>query len=106
MTPFDSAAVADLLVSLARADRPTDGLRLWWHSHAREAPFWSVVDEGTIAGLRGAGFVSLVGNQELRFLARYDTASPRLTRWLWVEPPTADCQCRVTSRQYTAASPA
>jgi hypothetical protein len=86
-TRLDGEAVSGLLEAMiARGDDPA-ALRLWWHSHAREATFWSGEDEETIAGFRNDGMVSLVVNHAERSLARFDRYTPRSTTWVWVDRP-------------------
>jgi hypothetical protein len=81
-------AVSDLIVGLIAAGEDPVGLRLWWHSHARESVFWSGDDEETISGFQNDGMISLVSNHSMRLLARLDDYSPRATTFVWVEPPT------------------
>jgi hypothetical protein len=80
-------AVSDLIVRLVTAGEDPEGLRLWWHSHAREAVFWSGDDEETISGFQNEGMISLVSNHSMRLLARLDHYGPRATAFVWVEPP-------------------
>jgi hypothetical protein len=83
-TELDPAALAGLVVELVRAAVDPAGLRLWWHSHARETPFWSGLDEHTIEGFAPVSMVSLVVDHRARHLARLDRFAPRATHWVTV----------------------
>jgi hypothetical protein len=83
-TRLDPAPLAGLVVDLVQRDVDPASLRVWWHSHARETPFWSGLDEHTIAGFEPASMVSLVIDHRGRRLARLDTFAPRRTRLLEV----------------------
>lgn len=86
-TRLDGDAVNRRIEDLVDAGRDPGVLRLWWHSHAREATFWSGEDEETISLFRNDGMLSLVTNHELRMLARFDRYDPRTTEWVWVDRP-------------------
>ena len=81
-TELDPADLAALVARLADDGTDTDGLRVWWHSHAREAPFWSGVDERTIASFAPIAMISIVIDHRLRRLARLDRFAPRGTAWV------------------------
>jgi len=83
-TELDPAALASLVVELVRDGVDPAGLRLWWHSHARETPFWSGLDEHTIEGFAPVAMVSLVVDHRARHLARLDRFGPRVTHWVTV----------------------
>lgn len=83
-TQLDPAGMADLMEQLINDDRDPSGLRVWWHSHGREAPFWSGQDEHTIDGFAPAPMVSLVIDHRQRRLARLDRYQPRHTTWLTI----------------------
>ncbi|MBI4492072.1 MAG: hypothetical protein HY690_04695 [Chloroflexi bacterium] len=87
-TRLDSGAVSALLLQLLESGRDPGELKLWWHSHAHEAPFWSGVDEQTIERFQNDFMLSVVSNHELRFLARQDHYAPRRTTWVWVDKPS------------------
>jgi hypothetical protein len=84
-TQLDPVGMADLMAQLLDEDLDPAALRVWWHSHGREAPFWSGQDEHTIDGFAPAPMVSLVIDHRQRRLARLDRYSPRDDRWLQVE---------------------
>lgn len=86
---LDPAATSAFLLEYVRANHDPDQLRLWWHSHAHEAVFWSSDDERTIDHFGGEWLVSLVGNQSGKFLVRFDRYTPvRATLgWLDFVPP-------------------
>lgn len=88
-TELDPAATSRFLLDFVAAGGDPRLLRLWWHSHGREAVFWSADDERTIDGFGGEALVSLVGNQAGRFLARLDRFEPRreTVGWLDFVPP-------------------
>lgn len=50
-TNLDGSAVAELRERLYTQGKALGGLKLWWHSHANMAVFWSGVDEATKAML-------------------------------------------------------
>jgi hypothetical protein len=89
-TRLDTGAVHELLVETIESGRDASGLKLWWHSHAEEATFWSGEDEATIDRFRNEGMLSLVTNHRLRFLARLDRYEPRATTWIWLDRPELD----------------
>src|SRR5262245_36277827 len=84
-TQLDPVGMADLMGQLLDEGVDPSGLRVWWHSHGREAPFWSGQDEQTIEGFAPAPMVSLVGDHRQRRLARLDRYRPRLTTWLTID---------------------
>ena len=84
-TQLDPAGMADLMEQLINEDEDPAGLRVWWHSHGREAPFWSGQDEHTIEGFAPAPMISLVVDHRQRRLARLDRYVPRHTTWLTIE---------------------
>jgi hypothetical protein len=90
-TELDPAATSRFLLDQLKRGRDTAELRVWWHSHAREAVFWSTDDERTIDHFGGEWLVALVGNQSGKFLARFDQYEPKRTTigWLDVVPPGA-----------------
>ena len=81
-TQLDPAGLAALVVDLVGRDRDPAALRVWWHSHARETPFWSGLDERTIQGFAPVTMVSLVVDHRGRRLARLDAFAPRRTKLL------------------------
>jgi hypothetical protein len=84
-TELDPAAVAGLVGELVEAGADPAGLRLWWHSHARETPFWSGLDEHTIESFGPVAMVSLVVDHRARHLARLDRFLPRrIVHWVTV----------------------
>jgi hypothetical protein len=83
-TQLDPAPLARLVVDLVEREVDPATLRVWWHSHARETPFWSGLDERTIDGFAPASMVSLVVDHRGRRLARLDAFAPRRTRLLEV----------------------
>ena len=92
-TQLDPGAMADLVGRLLDEDLDPAALRVWWHSHGREAPFWSGQDEHTIDGFAPAPMVSLVVDHRQRRLARLDRYVPvRDDTWLAVDgaDPIAD----------------
>ncbi len=89
-TRLDPEAVSELIFQLIEGGRDPGGLKLWWHSHAHEAPFWSGVDEQTIERFQNDYMISLVSNHQLRFLARQDHYFPRRTTWVWVDKPSVE----------------
>lgn len=91
-TQLDPMAMADLMFELIDADQDPAALRVWWHSHGREAPFWSGQDEHTIEGFAPVPMISLVIDHKQRRLARLDRFDPRDDRWLEVigADPIAD----------------
>lgn len=91
-TRLDSEAVSMLIAELLDRGQDPAALKLWWHSHAHEAPFWSGVDEETIEHFQNDFMVSLVSNHQLRFLARRDQYNPRTTTWLWLDKPSESLQ--------------
>jgi hypothetical protein len=84
-TQLDPGGMADLMEQLIDEDQDPAGLRVWWHSHGREAPFWSGQDEHTIDGFAPAPMVSLVIDHRQRRLARLDRYQPRHTTWLTID---------------------
>ena len=84
-TQLDPVGMADLIERLLEEDIDPSGLRVWWHSHGREAPFWSGQDEQTIEGFAPSSMVSVVIDHRQRRLARLDRYQPRATTWLTVE---------------------
>lgn len=88
-TVLDPEAVSRFLLDYVAAGRDPAELQVWWHSHAREAVFWSTDDERTIEHWQGDSLVALVGNHAGRFMARRDWYRPaRATLgWLDVERP-------------------
>lgn len=91
-TQLDPMAMADLMSELIDADQDPAALRVWWHSHGREASFWSGQDEHTIEGFAPVPMISLVIDHKQRRLARLDRFDPRDDRWLEVigADPIAD----------------
>jgi hypothetical protein len=87
-TTLDATAVASLVGDLLDQGADPAALRVWWHSHAGEPPFWSGDDERTIASFRPAAMISLVTDHRLRVLARIDRFDPRETIPLRVERPS------------------
>ena len=87
-THFRGQSVSSLIEEMVAQDRDPAALRLWWHSHAREAPFWSGEDERTISNFRNDGMLSLVSNHEMRLLARMDHYVPRATAWVRIGRPS------------------
>jgi hypothetical protein len=86
-TRLDSRAVSELIMELIDSGQDPGELKLWWHSHAHEAPFWSGVDQETIENFKNDYMISLVANHQLQFLARQDTYTVRRTTWVWVDKP-------------------
>jgi hypothetical protein len=86
---LDPAATSRFLLECLERGVDPGALRLWWHSHAREAVFWSADDERTIDHFGGELLVSLVGNHAGKYLARVDRYEPRRETlgWLDVLPP-------------------
>jgi hypothetical protein len=84
-TQLDPVGMADLIERLLEEDIDPSALRVWWHSHGREAPFWSGQDEQTIEGFAPSAMVSVVIDHRQRRLARLDRYQPRATTWLTVE---------------------
>jgi hypothetical protein len=85
-TQLDPGAMADLMEQLINDDQDPGALRVWWHSHGREAPFWSGQDEHTIDGFAPSAMVSLVVDHRQRRLARLDRYVPRReTTWLTID---------------------
>ena len=89
-TRLETSAVHQLIVDTIDSGLDASGLKLWWHSHAREATFWSGEDEATIDRFRNEGMLSLVTNHRLKFLARLDRYQPRGTTWIWLDRPETD----------------
>jgi hypothetical protein len=84
-TELDSAALAGLVGELVEEGADPGALRLWWHSHARETPFWSGLDEHTIESFGPVAMVSLVVDHRARHLARLDRFVPaRVIHWVTV----------------------
>jgi hypothetical protein len=86
-TELDPGALAVLVGELVERGVDPAGIRLWWHSHGHEAPFWSGVDERTIVSFSPNAMISLVVDHRLRRLARLDRFAPRGTAWVWVDVP-------------------
>lgn len=88
---LDPAAVSRFLIEYTESGADPSGLRLWWHSHARESVFWSADDERTIERFGGEMLISLVGNHAGKFLARLDRFEPRRETAGWVDfiPPAS-----------------
>jgi hypothetical protein len=84
-TQLDPVGMADLMGQLLDEGVDPSGLRVWWHSHGREAPFWSGQDEQTIEGFAPSAMVSVVVDHRQRRLARLDRYRPRHTTWLTIE---------------------
>jgi hypothetical protein len=84
-TQLDPAGMAGLMEQLINEDQDPSALRVWWHSHGREAPFWSGQDEHTIGTFGPAPMVSLVVDHRQRRLARLDRYRPRHTIWLTID---------------------
>lgn len=68
--------VSKFLVELATEGVDTSKLRLWWHSHANMATFWSSTDESNIRRINTDWLLSVVGNKKGEYLARLDFISP------------------------------
>ena len=86
-TALDGRAVSDLISRLLDAGEDPSRLKVWWHSHAREAVFWSGEDERTISTFQNDYMLSIVSNHARKHLARVDRYAPRTTTWVWVDPP-------------------
>ena len=71
-TQLDPVGMADLMGQLLDEGVDPSALRVWWHSHGREAPFWSGQDEQTIEGFAPSSMVSVVIDHRQRRLARLD----------------------------------
>jgi hypothetical protein len=84
-TQLDPVGMADLMGQLLDEGIDPSGLRVWWHSHGREAPFWSGQDEQTIEGFAPVPMVSVVIDHQQRRLARLDRYRPRQTTWLTID---------------------
>ena len=84
-TQLDPVGMADLMGQLLDEGVDPSALRVWWHSHGREAPFWSGQDEQTIEGFAPVPMVSVVIDHRQRRLARLDRYRPRHTTWLTVD---------------------
>jgi hypothetical protein len=84
-TELDPVGMADLMGQLLDEGIDPSALRVWWHSHGREAPFWSGQDEHTIDSFGPAAMVSLVIDHRQRRLARLDRYQPRATTWLTID---------------------
>jgi hypothetical protein len=84
-TQLDPVGMAELMAQLLDEGIDPSGLRVWWHSHGREAPFWSGQDEKTIEGFAPSSMVSVVVDHRQRRLARLDRYRPRHTTWLEVD---------------------
>jgi hypothetical protein len=84
-TQLDPVGMADLMGQLLDEGIDPSALRVWWHSHGREAPFWSGQDEQTIEGFAPSAMVSVVIDHRQRRLARLDRYGPRHTTWLAVD---------------------
>jgi hypothetical protein len=86
-TSLDGEAVANLIVRMVEDGRDPGALKIWWHSHAREAVFWSGEDERTISTFQNDYMISIVTNHAGKMLARVDRYAPRTTTWVWLDPP-------------------
>lgn len=88
-TELEPGALSRFIIQDLMSGRDPSELRLWWHSHAREACFWSTDDERTIDGWTGDWLVALVSNFAGKFLARWDQYEPtrQTVGWLDVLPP-------------------
>lgn len=91
-TRLDSGAVSELIMQLIASGQDPGALKLWWHSHAHEAPFWSGVDQQTIENFKNDYMISLVANHRLQFLARRDYYTVRRTTWVWVDKPASETE--------------
>jgi hypothetical protein len=86
-TRLDQEEVSLLVSRLVDEGRDPSGLRLWWHSHAREEVFWSGEDEETIEHFANDWMISLETNHRMRTLSRLDHYAVRSTTWVWVDRP-------------------
>lgn len=84
-TELQPRGLATLMLDLVSSGSDPLSLRLWWHSHAREMPFWSGLDERTIESFAPAAMVSMVIDHRGGRLTRLDTFAPRRTHWVDVE---------------------
>ena len=76
-TLLDDQAVGQFLVEMAKADKDTSTIKLWWHSHGDLNVFWSSTDEQCIADLANSSYlISLVTNKEGKILTRIDVYRP------------------------------
>lgn len=75
-TDLDSEAISDFLLDRVMKDQDTGNIKLWWHSHASMAVFWSTTDDKTAEGFGGDWMVSLVGNRNGDWLCRIDLYEP------------------------------
>lgn len=86
-TRLDQEEVSLLVARLVDEGQDPSGLKLWWHSHAREEVFWSGEDEETITFFQNEWMLALETNHKMRTLARLDHYDPRSTTWVWVDRP-------------------
>ena len=76
-TDIDSDALGAFLYDITKAGDEVEKWTLWWHSHASMKAFFSVTDDDTIKGSSEMPYlVSLVGNHDGEWEARYDTYKP------------------------------
>lgn len=75
-TDLDQRNIGKLITNLIREGKDPSKIKLWWHSHADMEPFWSMIDESTIAGLENAFMISVVGSKSGEFRCRIDLYSP------------------------------
>ncbi len=76
-TALSTADIASFLTQAVMQGRPTETLKLWWHSHVNMDVFWSQEDEGTAQGLaNGVWFLSIVANKRGEYLCRLDIFDP------------------------------
>lgn len=72
-TTLNVDSVAQFMVEAPDKGIDLSKVRLWWHSHAAIATYWSSTDEATISSFNQAPwFVSIVGNHAGDYLARLD----------------------------------
>ena len=77
---FDQSSVNNLALEADDAEEmPLTG---WIHSHVNMEVFWSGTDENCIRGLlQGKEIISLVLNKRWQSKSRYDTATPKHTKF-------------------------
>lgn len=76
-TSLNTGDIASFLTQAVMDGRPTEDLKLWWHSHVNMDVFWSQEDEGTAQRLsNGVWFLSLVANKRSEYLCRLDIFDP------------------------------
>jgi len=76
-TVLNPAAIGDYMLSVLERGGDPAKIKLWWHSHADMAVFWSAdTDETTIDGFKNGWMLSLVGNKNGQFLGRVDIFDP------------------------------